>query len=232
MNNFFAVPTDVWEDDAVMLTPVGICIVAAVILILMVTALLVYRKQHNVTASITTKQLAFSSMALALAMVTSMIKFLRMPLGGSVTLFSMLFIVLIAYWYGPVAGITTGMAYGLLQFVLTPVFYSIPQMLTDYPLAFGALGIAGFFCNKKWGLHVGYAVGVFGRFVFSFLSGLLFFADYAPESMGAVFYSFSYNGAYLLAEAVLTLIVISIPPVYSALGQIRGLAVSDTRKPR
>ena len=47
-------------------------------------------------------------------------------------------------------GIMTAVAYGLVQFVTEPIFYTIPQMLLDYPLAFGALGLAGFF-NKKNG---------------------------------------------------------------------------------
>ena len=85
------------------------------------------------------KQLVFSAVALALATVTSLIKPFDLPMGGSVTLFSMLFIVLIGYWYGPYIGITAGIAYGLLQFVIEPYFYSIPQFFTDYPLAFGAL---------------------------------------------------------------------------------------------
>lgn len=76
------------------------------------------------------------------------------------------------------------MAYGLLQFVLEPIFYTIPQMLVDYPLSFGALGLAGFFYQKKHGLIIGYLAGVLGRFFFAFLSGVIFFASYAPTGMG------------------------------------------------
>ena len=46
------------------------------------------------------RQLVFSAMAITLATVTSMIKLFDMPMGGSVTLLSMLFIVLVGYWYG------------------------------------------------------------------------------------------------------------------------------------
>lgn len=225
MNNFFATPTDVWGDDAVMLTTTGICIIVVAILALIGIALIIYKRKHNASAKITTRQLVFSAMAIALAMVASMIKLMDMPMGGSVTLLSMLFIVLIAYWYGPVAGITTGMAYGLLQFVLEPIFYTLPQMLVDYPLAFGALGLAGFLHNKKFGLQIGYILGVLGRFVFAFLSGVLFFASYAPEGMNPALYSTIYNGSYLLAEAVITLIIISLPPVHKALKHVKKLTV-------
>ncbi|MBR1931236.1 MAG: energy-coupled thiamine transporter ThiT [Lachnospiraceae bacterium] len=225
MNNFFAAPTDVWGDDAVKLTVAGIVTVVIVMIALIAVAVLVRRKQSEVkTARLTTKQLVFSGAAVALAMVTSMIKLFALPMGGSVTLLSMLFIVLIGYWYGPYVGIMTGMAYGLLQFVLEPIFYTVPQMLVDYPLAFGALGLAGFFYKKKFGLQIGYVAGVIGRFVFAFLSGVLFFAAYAPEGMNAALYSMLYNGSYLLAEAVITLIIISLPPVAKGMAYLKKLA--------
>lgn len=228
MNNFFANPTDVWGDDAVALTTTGILIIVAAIIALIAVALVVYRKQAGgKNVKITTRQLVFSAAAIALAMVTSMIKLFDAPMGGSVTLLSMLFIVLIGYWYGPHVGIMTGMAYGLLQFVIEPIFYTIPQMLVDYPLAFGALGIAGFFSSRKNGLLWGYIAGITGRFVFSFLSGVLFFAAYAPEEMGVIWYSIAYNGAYIYAEGIITMILIALPPVSKALKYIKRMAIAE-----
>lgn len=223
MNNFFA-PTNEWGDNAVKLTPLGIVSVAAVIVILIIAALLVgYYKKHS--NKLTTKQLVYSSAAIAIAMVTSLIKLLPMPMGGSITLLSMLFIVLIGYWYGPAVGIMTGVAYGLLQFAIEPIFYTIPQMLVDYPLAFGALGIAGFFCNSKNGLTKGYIAGVLGRYFFAFWSGLIFFGTYAASyNMSAPIYSLLYNGSYLMAEAVITLILINIPPVKKSLQYMKKMA--------
>ena len=130
MNHFFAAPTNEWNNNAVRLTPAGIFTAAAVIVLLITIALLMRYRQSR-SRKITTKQLVFSAAAMALALVTSMIKLFEMPMGGSVTLLSMLFIVLIGYWYGPYAGLMTAVAYGLLQFVLEPVFYTITQMLTD-----------------------------------------------------------------------------------------------------
>lgn len=169
------------------------------------------------------RKLVFSAMAIALATVTSYIKLFEAPMGGSVTLLSMLFIVLIGYWYGPKAGLTAGIAYGILQFILNPYFVSLPQVLIDYPLAFGALGLSGFFSNRKYGLHIGYIVGVLGRYIFAILSGVVFFASYAPEGMHPFVYSAAYNGSYLGVEAVITLIVISLPPVSKALARIKNM---------
>ena len=225
MNNFFATPEGAWGDGSVHLTITGIVIDVVIIAILLIVAAFVRQKNASRKAALTTKQLVYSAVAIALAVVCSMIKLFEMPMGGSVTLLSMLFIVLIAYWYGPYVGIMTAVAYGLVQFVTEPIFYTIPQMLLDYPLAFGALGLAGFFNKKKWGLQIGYVIGVFGRFIFSTISGIVFFASYAPEGMNPILYSLGYQASYLVPEAVITLIIISIPPVAKALAHVKQNAV-------
>ena len=172
-----------------------------------------------------TKRLCFSAVAIALAMVTSYLKVFEAPMGGSVTLFSMLFICCIGYWYGLKTGLMAGVAYGLLQLIIDPYVISIPQMLTDYPLAFGALGLSGLFCNKKHGLIKGYFVGVLGRYFFAFLSGLIFFAEYAEGSgMSAPVYSLAYNGAYLGCEAIMTIIVLAVPAVSKAFAKVKEMA--------
>ncbi len=170
----------------------------------------------------TTKKLVYSALGIALALVTSYIKLWEMPMGGSVTLLSMLFVCLIGYWFGLKYGLITGIAFGLLQFIIDPYMLSIPQVILDYPFAFGALGLSGLFCNKKFGLQIGYVIGVVGRFVCSTLSGVIFFADYAPEGMNPWVYSIAYQGSYIGAELVMTLIIISIPPVASALSLVKS----------
>ena len=146
-------------------------------------------------------------------------------MGGSVTLFSMLFICLIGYWYGIGTGLTAAVAYGFLQLIVDPYIISVPQMLVDYIFAFGALGLSGLFSKSKYGLIKGYIVGVLGRYFFAFLSGLIFFGSYAADyGMAAPVYSLVYNGAYLGLEALFTLILLFIPPVNSALKRIKEMA--------
>ena len=101
-----------------------------------------------------TKKLVFSAMGIALALVTSYLKLWNMPMGGSVTLLSMLFISLIGYWFGARYGIATGAAFGILQFIINPYMLSFPQVILDYPLAFGALGFSGFFKNHRYACSV------------------------------------------------------------------------------
>ncbi len=170
------------------------------------------------------KQLVFAAMCVTLSMVTSMIKLFDLPMGGSVTLFSMFFITFVGYLYGVRAGLTSALAYGLLQLITDPYIISIPQLLCDYILAFGALGLSGFFTNSKHGMVKGYLVGILGRLVFSVLSGVIFFAQYAPENMSPLGYSLAYNGLYIGAEGIMTIILISIPAVHKALNRIKVMA--------
>ena len=178
-------------------------------------------KDNN--SKLNAKHIAFAAMALALAVATSMIKVIKLPMGGSVTLFSMLFIVLIGYWYGIKTGLTAALAYGVLQLLLDPYILNIPQVLLDYILGFGVLGLSGIFSNSKHGLIKGYIVGVIGRFICSFLSGWIFFAVYTPEFFNsAILYSIVYNGSYIGLEAAVTLVVISLPPVNKALAYVKN----------
>jgi len=182
-------------------------------------------RKETIMSNNLTKKLVFSAMAIALALVTSRIRLFKMPMGGSITPFSMLFVTLIGYWFGLKHGLTAAVAYGLLRVLISDSGnVSIVQVLMDYPLAFGALGLSGFFKDHKWGLYTGYIVGVCGRFIFSTLSGILFFAQYAPEGMSAWRYSASYNGGYMAAEAVMTLILLAIPVVSKGLKRVGEMA--------
>ncbi|MCI8615904.1 MAG: proton-coupled thiamine transporter YuaJ [Lachnospiraceae bacterium] len=174
---------------------------------------------------IRTKQLVFSAAAMALAMVTSMIKIVDMPMGGAVTLCSMFFICLVGYMYGLRTGLTSAIAYGVLQLVVDPYIIGIWQLFTDYIFAFGALGLSGIFANKKRGLLWGYLLGALGRFFFTFLSGMIFFGDNAAAyNLSAPVYSFVYNGSYIGLEAVITVIIIMLPAVEKGLAKVKEMA--------
>ena len=138
----------------------------------------------------------------------------------------MLFVTLIGYWYGSAVGLMAGVAYGLLQMIFDTYVVSLPQVLLDYPLAFGALGLSGFFSDKKNGLIIGYLVAITGRFLFSVLSGVVFFGMYAPEGMSPLAYSAAYNGSIIYGEGILTIIILMIPAVKSALATVKDQAKS------
>ena len=225
---FFAIPiTDEWG-TTYQLTTAGYTALVVLMLALLLLACFIGNsvKQPKFSA----RQLAFSAMAIAAAFVTSEIKLFHLPFGGSITLFSMLFLVLIGYWYIicgmlMIYGLMTAIAYGFLQLVSDPYIISIPQMLVDYIFAFGALGLSGLFSKSKNGLVKGYIAGVLGRYFFAFLSGMIFFGAYAADyGMSAPVYSLVYNGIYLSVEAVLTLIILYLPPVKKVMGQLKTMA--------
>ena len=200
-------------------------LIACMAALLLAACFLSGKTQEGKKIKLGTKQLVFSSMAMALAMVTSMIKLVDMPMGGSVTLFSMFFICLIGYWYGLKGGLMTAVAYGFLQLIVDPYIISIPQMLTDYIFAFGALGLSGIFSKSRYGLLKGYVAGVLGRYFFTFLSGMIFFGSYASSyNMTAPVYSLVYNGSYIGLEALFTLMLAALPPVSRGLDRVRKMA--------
>ena len=175
----------------------------------------------------TAKQLAVSASLIALALVVNnLIPKIHMPFGGAVTLFSMFIIYLSGYCFGWKMGALAAVAYGLLDLLLGPTIVHPVQVLLDYPLAFGMLGFGAIFNRGRFGLQLGYLAGVIGRLIMSTISGAIFFAEYAPVGQSAWIYSLSYQFSYLAPEAVLTLIVISIPAVA---GLIERLKKSVTR---
>ena len=179
-------------------------------------------------SKITTKQLVFSAMAIALATVISVaIKLPSLPNGGSITLFSMLVICLIGYWYGPKVSIIAAVAYGILQFIVGPYVVHPLQVILDYPLAFGALGLSGFFSNKKYGLLKGFLCGALGRLVVHCISGMIFYTTYVGDFGGnaaAIWAGIVYNMSYIIPETVLTLVLLALPPVQKMMEQLKKLA--------
>ena len=194
------------------------------LLLILALAVGTLSRRREKAPQMSAKQLAFSAVALALAVVTSNIKIWRMPMGGSVTLFSMFFVCLVGYLYGTRSGLMAGVAYGLLQLLIDPYVVGLPQLLLDYPVAFGALGLSGLFSDKKNGLVTGYFLGISGRFVISVCSGLLFFASSTPETMTPLLYSVLYNGGYIYGEGALTIILLTLPAVKKTFVRIKGMA--------
>lgn len=207
------------------LTTVGY--VAAIVI--MIAVFLLGLSVLNRNVKMTAKELAFSAVSIALAFLLSYVKLFHMPWGGSVTLLSMLFVSLVGWFFGPMVGITSAFAYSVLQFIQGGGGYILSpmQVCMDYLFAFTALGVSGFFYKKKHGLLVGYIVGILLRGLFHSIGGYLFWMDYMPEnfpkSLAAV-YPILYNYAYILVEGVITVIVISLPPVRKALDYVKRMA--------
>ena len=167
--------------------------------------------------------ITLSAVMVALGTALSFVKVWEMPLGGSVTLLSMLPIVMVSCMLGVKWGLASSFVYAAIQlFVdlgkvlswgLTPAML-IGTLLFDYIIAFTVLGLAGLFVKKGYyGVLGGTALAVALGFVSHFVSGYVIFRNLEQFSIfGNVFtnkpflYSVAYNGFYMLPELVLTLI--------------------------
>ena len=167
-----------------------------------------------------TRVLAECAVMVALSTVLSLVKVWEMPLGGSITLLSMLPVMLIAIRHGTRVGTFTAFVYAagqlflglssLMSWGMTPAMW-IGSVTFDYLLAFTLLGLAGVF--KKHGLPgalAGIVLACALRFISHFISGAIFFAVWCPEGWNVVLYSVCYNGGYMLPELVLTVMGASL----------------------
>ncbi|HHY12883.1 MAG TPA: energy-coupled thiamine transporter ThiT [Firmicutes bacterium] len=145
------------------------------------------------------------ALMVALAFVLSFAKIYQAPYGGSVTLGSMIPILVFALRYGTGPGLLIGTVYGFTQLIIEPSVVHPVQLILDYPLAFGLLGLAGLFQDKP---TLGVSVGIGGRFVSHFISGVIWWGIYAPEGMNEYVYSLVYNGGYLVPELVISAVIV------------------------
>jgi thiamine transporter len=184
-----------------------IAVIAVIIILLIFIAMGGKDKKTDVRA------LTVSALMIALATVLGQIKVFSMPQGGSVTLFSLLPIIACGYLLGTRRGVMAGFCVGLINLIFGPYVIHPVQLLLDYPIAFGAMGLSGLAANMKNGLTKGYIIGIISRYICAVLSGVIFFGEYAPEGFNAWTWSLWYNLTYLAAEGAITLIVINIPAV-------------------
>ena len=213
--SFFIMSTD----NGYVLKTAGYVALTVLFIAVLYSAVFLSNKREK--KSTNTKKLVFCAMIVALGTVASFLKVYEFPFGGTITLCSMLFVCLAGYFYGPSTGIITGCAYGILQLITQPFIVYPLQVMVDYIFAFSALGLSGLFYKAKNGLLKGYLLGVFGRYVFAVISGWIFFSEYAWQGWAALPYSLVYNGIYIAAEALLTVIIISVPSVKKGLERIK-----------
>ena len=173
-------------------------------LVVMVGLLIYLAKRPQKEGKTDVRALTYGALCMAMSFVLSYIKLYSMPLGGSVTLASMLPLLWYSNKFGMRNGFIAGAAYGLLQLIQKPEIYHWVQVLLDYPLAFMMLGLAGSVKN----LQLGSVIGVAGRWICHIISGAVFFGEWMPEGWSnAWVYSAAYNGAYLLVDLIICIVL-------------------------
>jgi thiamine transporter len=158
----------------------------------------------------------------ALAMI---LDFIPTPKGFKITV-KMLPIIILALRRGLWPGIMGGLLWSILQIVLGEADIISPvQVFLDYLFSFSLIGMAGLFQpamqralapkDHKMGKPIGLAVsatlvGSFLRYCIHFISGFVYYGQYAPEGQSPYLYSFLFNGTDFLFETATCIVVMII----------------------
>ena len=177
------------------------------------------QKRKNTNISTLTE----CAVMLALAFALSCAKLFEMPMGGSVTIASMLPIMLISVKYGVGTGLATSGLYAFTQlmqaFASANVFpycetgkALVICILFDYIVPFTLLGLAGLFHkvkltgNTEINIYLGIIGVVILRFLCHFITGVVIWGQWAPDGMGKYLYSFLYNGGFLSLDFIICIV--------------------------
>ena len=167
-----------------------------------------------------TRMLIQISLMLALTILLQQIRLYHFPQGGSVTLGSMIPIMLLTYRYGAAVGMFAGFTFGLINIILDPFILHPLQVLFDYPLPWMAAGLAAI-CPKNFIAST--ILVFFGKFICHFISGVVFFASYAPEGMSPIIYSLTVNASMIIPECIICCALIKFLPTERLLNLINAL---------
>lgn len=183
---------------------------SAILIVAIFSLAFVFGKDDGTASK--TRQLAYAGVCVALSFALSYVKFFSMPMGGSVTLVSLLPLMIYSYVFGSRKGVFVGVLYGVLQCLQSPQIYEPMQVLLDYPIAFGAIGLTGIarkftFLKDKEALKLalGMTIGVLFRYISHVLSGYFVFNTWSTMD-SALAYSFAYN-SFTLIDLLLDLVV-------------------------
>ena len=189
-----------------------------------------------------TRTMVESSILIAASIILSFIKIYEAPLGGSVTLFSMVPLMIISIRHGLGWGLGSAFIFSIFKlwmgagnFAYVPTVVGIiVVILLDYIVAYTSIGLAGMFRklrifkNEKTNLTVNTVCGVafacIVRFTSHFVNGAVVWYEITKngewneyvQTVGMWVYSFVYNITYLGPETVMT--IIAVPVIVTVLG--------------
>ncbi len=161
-------------------------------------------------------KIAISALFIALSTVLSeLVPSISLPLGGSITVFSMVPMCLLGFLFGVKWGVFSNLVYGAVQmlFGLNNLSYAtwwgaaVVILLFDYIVAYGVLGLSGVFKGKIKNEFVacllGVLLAVFLRYICHFITGVTVWREIA-DLWEAILSSITYNGTYMIPEMIIT----------------------------
>jgi thiamine transporter len=159
-----------------------------------------------------TLRLVECGVLIGLSVALSFTRLFTMPLGGSITLCSMLPVMLISYRHGVKWGLAGAFTFSAVHLLLSMFVFGellswgitaqaiIASALLDYIIAFSSLGLAGIFGTKLWQYICGMLLVMVVRYACHIISGVVIFASFMPANFSnPLVYSIAYN-SFLLPE--------------------------------
>lgn len=161
-------------------------------------------------------RLCESALLIALSIALMPIEIPGPAFGGDIDLV-MIPLLILAFRNGPVYGIGGGAVFGFLKCLIGGgIGWGLPSVLLDYVLAYAAVGVAGIFKGKNWGIELSALVGCFARFIIHFISGVTIYLITVPTEVAGVtfanpvLYSIVYNSLYMLPNTVIAIVVMCL----------------------
>ena len=156
------------------------------------------------------RALTEGAILIAAAEILSFLPLYKFPWGGSIDL-AMLPIILFCVRWGFGPGMLVSTAHALLQTLFEGgIAIGWQSILGDFLIAYMVLGLAGLFRGKFLPAAV---VSCTARFLVHYVVGATIWAEYMPETFFNMtmttpwIYSALYNGAYMLPDLVMILVI-------------------------
>lgn len=140
-----------------------------------------------------------------------------LPYGGSVTLGSMVPVMWLSMRRGVRVGVISGVVFGILALFIDMLLVGVAniiaspvQVILEYPIGFGVLGITGIFHKKTVVFALaGVGFSLFIKFLIHYLVGAFIWVYiYAfPAEWGQFLWPAVYNGSFLMVEFVISSIL-------------------------
>ncbi len=161
-----------------------------------------------------TKVLAEIIVFAALSAILYTIRPFSLPYGGSITLGSMVPVMWLSLRRNLRVGLIAGAIFGLLALPIdvmllpySPITNPL-QVILEYPIAFGMLGLAGVFRKASTSTSIiGVGISVLVKFFFHFAAGIIFWAYTVPQGWNPAAWAAAYNGSFLLPEFIISAIL-------------------------
>jgi len=170
-------------------------------------------RKTNFEAKVLAEIIVFAALSAALYTLRPF----SLPYGGSITLGSMVPVMWLSLRRGLRVGFVAGAIFGLAALIIdvmllpySPITNPV-QVVLEYPIAFGVLGLAGLFHKKSTVFAIaGVGISVFIKFLLHFIAGLIFWTYTFPPNWDPVVWSAVYNGSFLLPEFIISAVLIFI----------------------